>query len=634
MNDLRAKPETALGKPETLVETIARLRDDKILYAQACLQIRNKNAELVPLVPNFAQRYVEAKLEDQRKRTGRVRAVVLKARQEGVSTWVAARFTHRTNLFEGQKALIIADAMERATAIYGIYERYYSWLPEDLHPQIKSSQGRRHMHFTHDSEIDIRPASDPNAGRAATIHLLHASEIAFWPENSQREVWVSASQAVPDQGSEVIVESTPNGAGGLFHDLWERTQDRNSPWIGIFLPWWIHEEYDAGYGNTAPPTQAELDGIEQHADDFEMQALGDGIPWDGKNYVLPLSRLAWRRRTIIERFAGEPETLGKDATRDFQQEYPATADEAFLMSGATFFDEEALRTLSRHTSEPTATGNLGERQVTKDGEVQRLIVLQPSRRGLVEVWDRPDHDHHYTIGVDTAEGRLVQKTRINADRAAAESGGRDYSSASVWRLARDARKDPRTGDVLEAAPRKLVAVIHGQSPSDLFARQVALAGSWYKCGDPKKQTVDQAVVGVENNHSSGQRVLEYLNDILHYKRIYWMRERNARTKNFERKIGWRTDERTRWILLDYLGELIRKGLVEIPDPHTVRELTTFVFDDNGKPAGAEGTHDDRVISLALACQMEREHRHAALMDSRAAREARSNWDVAPTGSGY
>lgn len=627
-------PHEELGSTDTLVKTIARLRDSRELYAQACLRIRDKNAQLIPLAPNFAQRHVEALLEQQLAETGRVRAVVLKARQEGVSTWVAARFTHKTNLWAGQKALIIADAMERAQAIYSIYERYYSELPEDLHPQIKSSAGRRHMHFMHDSEIDIRPASDANAGRAATIGLLHCSEIAFWPDNTQRQVWVSAMQAVPDQGSEIIIESTPNGAGGLFYELWDLTQKKDSGWLGIFLPWWIHEEYDAGYGTSAPPTQAELDSIEQHADDFELQALGEGIPWNGQQYVLPLSRLAWRRRTIIQRFAGDPTTLGKDAIRDFQQEYPATAEEAFLFSGATFFDEEALRRLARHTTDPESTGNLGRKAVVIDGAVQHHVVLQPTRRGLVEVWEKPREGEHYTLGADTAEGRLVQKARVNADRAAQESGGRDYSSASVWRLARDAWTDERTKEEHPARKRALVALIHGQPASDIFARQVALAGEWYKCGDPKKSTVDPMLVLVENNHSSGQRVLEYLKDILHYKRLYWMREQNTRTKNFERRIGWRTDERSRWILLDYLAELIRKDLVEIPDPQTVRELTTFVFDDNGKPAGAEGTHDDRVISLALAAQGEREHRHATLMVDRTAREARSNWDVAPTGTGY
>lgn len=623
-------PHDELGNTDTLVKTIARLRENRELYAEACLRIRNKQAQLVPLKPNFAQRFVEEKLQQQLAETGRVRAVVLKARQEGVSTWVAARFTHRTNLFAGQKALIIADALERAQAIYGIYERYYAELPEDLHPQIKSRAGRRHMHFMHDSEIDIRPASDANAGRAATIGLLHCSEIAFWPANTQAEVWKSAIQAVPDQGSEVIVESTANGAGGLFHSLWELTQKRDSGWLGIFLPWWIHEEYDAGYGTSAPPTDAELSAIENHADDFELQALSEGIPWDGENYVLPLSRLAWRRRTIIERFAGDPTTLGKDATRDFQQEYPATADEAFLMSGATFFDEEALRNLARHTSEPTGSGNLTKKLVTKDGEQHEVIVLQPSRRGLVEVWGSPEVGHHYTIGVDTAEGRLVEKARINAERGVQEAGGRDYSAAAVWRLARDKWVDEQKVEH-PATPRKLVAVIHGQPPSDLFARQVALAGEWYKCGDPKKYTVDPALVAVENNHSSGQRVIEYLRDILKYKRMYRMRQQNMTTKTFETRWGWRTDERSRWILLDYLGELIRKGLVEIPDPQTVRELTTFVFDDNGKPAGAEGTHDDRVIALALACQMEREHRHAALMVGKA---PENEWVTSDTGSGW
>lgn len=623
-----------LGNSETLVETIARLRADKVLYAQACLRIRDKSANLIPLVPNFAQRYVEEQLQKQYDETGRVRAVILKARQEGVSTWTGGRFTHKTNLFEGQKALILADSIERAQAIYGIYERFYANLPEDLHPQIVSRQGRRHMQFAHDSEIAIRPASDANAGRAATIHLLHCSEIAFWPENTQREVWRSAIQAVPDLGSEVIVESTANGAGGLFHELWELTQQRGSGWLGIFLPWWIHEEYDAGFGNSAPPSESELSGIENHADDFEMLALGEGIPWNGQKYVLPVSRLAWRRRTIIERFAGDPTALGKDATRDFQQEYPATADEAFLMSGATFFDEDALRKLAQRTAEPEEVGNLTERVLVKDGNQYRKIILQPSRRGLVEVWERPDPHHHYTIGVDTAEGRLVQKARINADRAALEAGGRDYSSASVFRVARDAYQDPRTKEQFQPTPRKLVAVIHGQPASDVFARQLDFVGRWYQCGDEKRTTVDPALIAVENNHSSGQRVIEYLRDILKYKRLYRQREQNTITKTFERRFGWRTDERSRWILLDHLAELIRKDLIEIPDPHTVRELTTFVFDDNGKPAGAEGTHDDRVLSLALAAAMEREHRHAVLMVDRGVREAKEAWATSATGSGW
>ena len=604
----RKRTEQPLGTRQTLLETLEKLRANRVLYARGLLRIRTKSAELVPLEPNRAQRIVEAKLEAQFEETGRVRAVILKARQEGVSTWVAARFFHRLHLWSGRKALIIADAIDRAQALFGIYERYHDELPEDLRPGTKSRGTRRHLAFTHDSEVNIRPASDPDAGRAQTIHMLHASEIAFWPVNQQRDVWVSAMQAVPDMGSEIIVESTAKGAGGLFHELWELTQKKDSGWIGIFLPWWIHEEYEV------EPLQWELDALANNPDDFEQQASTEGIPLEGKQFVLGPRKLAWRRRTIVERFGGDPVTLGKDATRDFQQEYPATAEEAFLVSGACYFDEDELRRMARHCTDAVATGRLIE--TTEDDK--KITRLEKSSRGFLDIFEFPQEGAHYVIGADTAEGKLVSTRRVTSDTAAAEAGGRDNSSATVLKI-----RGP------ESAP-KLVAVLHGHISPDIFARQMAMLGEYYACGGPSKtghSTVrDVALIGVESNHSSGQRVLEYLKDILRYRRLYWQREIVTRTKNFERRPGWRTDERSRMILLDTLAELIRKGQIEVPDANTVRELTTFVVWETGKPAAEEGTHDDRVISLALAVQMAKEHRHAAVT-------APPAWEAAETASG-
>jgi len=116
-------------------------------------------------------------------------------------------------------------------------------------------------------------------------------------------------------------------------------------------------------------------------------------------------------------------------------------------------------------------------------------------------------------------------------------------------------------------------------------------------------------VMVESNHASGQRVLEYLKDIIKYRKLYWQREVNTRTHKFERRPGWRTDQRTRIILLDALAEAVRKGAIRCPDRDTIREMTTFVIWEDGKPAGEEGCHDDRVIAFALAFLAQREHRH-------------------------
>lgn len=584
---------TTLGTRESLLETIDRFRNDQMAYAELVLKIRNKAAELVPLTPNEAQSIVQEKLDAQWAATGRIRAVVLKARQEGVSTWTAARFFRRIHLRAGQKAMVVADSLDRAGALFGIYDRFYRNLPQDLLPKTKSFGNQRRLAFAHDSELSIRPSSDPEAGRAQTIHCLHASEIAFWAPSTQREVWVSLMQAVPDDGSEVIVESTAKGAGGLFHEMWELAQKKGSGWIGIFLPWWIHEEYEV------EPVQAELDAIVANPDDFEMQAMSEGIPYEGKQYILNVRKLAWRRRVIVEKFGSDPVSLSKDAVRDFQQEYPATAEEAFLMSGACFFDEDELRRLSRQTKDPVATGRLVE---TKDESGVSMVRLEKSNRGFLDVFEFPDKEGHYVIGADTAEGKLVAARRMTGTEAGQIGGERDYSSATVLKVAADGHLP------------KLVAELHGHIAPDVFARQMALLGEWYSCGGPSRKergTVrDHALIGVESNHASGQRVLEYLREVVRYRRVYWQREVNTRTKQVERRPGWRTDERTRMILLDTLAELIRKAKIEIPSANTIREMVTFVVWENGKPMAEEGTHDDRVISLALAVQMAKEHRHA------------------------
>ena len=607
---LQLKHES-LGRTDTFEDTFQRLRDDEELYDSAILRIRDKQGVLRPLDWNFAQRFVTEKLNAQWEREGRVRAVILKARQEGVSTRVAGRFFRKTNLWAGYKSLILADSLPRAEAIFGIYERYHKNLPPELQPVVTTRAAKRALAYAHDSEIAVRPASDKDAGRAETIRQLHASEIAFWPASTQRDVWVSATSAVPEYGSEIIVESTPKGAGGLFYELWEDATTPGTGWIAIFLPWWIHEEYDTAYEGR-PPLPDEIEAIATNPDAFEKNALGEGIPWEGKHFVLPLSRLVWRRRKIINQFGGDPDTLGEDATREFQQEFPATAEEAFISSGAMYFDEERVRDLAQKTKDPIMTGKLVENFLELDGKKIRTVTFQESRRGFIRVWEKPTPLperpkagqkyvlDHYTIGCDTAEGKLVVKAE--SKEGSTNRDDRDYSAGAVVTV------PPRGG-----APR-LVATIHGWIPADVLAKQLALLGEWYECGSqfdvpPTKRI--PAKVGVESNHASGQRVLNYMKDVLHYANMYWQRTFNTRTNTFEPKIGWRTDERSRDILLDTLGELIRYSRIVIPDAQTVKELGQFVYNKLGKPEHLEGAHDDRVFALALAVMMAlKEHRHA------------------------
>jgi hypothetical protein len=70
-----------------------RLRDDLEYYAARCLKIRTKSGKIEPLIFNRMQRYLHQRIEDHARRNqGRVRILILKARQQGCSTYIGARY--------------------------------------------------------------------------------------------------------------------------------------------------------------------------------------------------------------------------------------------------------------------------------------------------------------------------------------------------------------------------------------------------------------------------------------------------------------------------------------------------------------------------------------------------------------
>lgn len=581
---------TPLGTLDKLNETIKRFRENLALYSAACLLIRDKEAKFQHLAFNEAQKIVDSKISDQLEKTGRIRAIILKARQEGVSTYVAARNFRAIHLWPGTVAIVVADELGRAEKLFGIYERYLENLPHEIMPTRKSTRKGNYLAFRHDSEISVRPSSDAEAGRAQTIHRLHASELAFWG-NTARETWVSLMNAIPRLGSEVIVESTAKGAGGLFHELWEEAENSESgDWLAIFLPWWIHGEYEVD------PEPDVAKAITDSPDDFEKQALEDGIPWQGEMHVLSMRKLAWRRMVVSEVFGGDVLHPNKDSVRFFQQEYPATAEEAFLVSGSCFFDEDELRKMSRGVSEP------GIRGIFLRSPDDKKVQLETNVRGSVRIYEPPVPEGHYVIGGDTAEGKLVASRRA-ADMAEAERGGRDYSAAVVLRL-------PYEIDSIHH-PARVVAEVHGPLAPEVFAEQVNLIGQFYACGGPEDGTYkNNALVGVERSHSSGNTVLRLLREHHRYSPLYWHRQINHLTHKIGRRLGWVTDGTSRMPMLDYLAELVRKNMIDVPSKDIVREMMTFVVWPDGKPAAEEGTHDDRVMALGIACSMMRDHRHS------------------------
>jgi hypothetical protein len=79
-----------LALTEAQVAARKRLLDDFEFYAKHCVRIRTKEGTIVPLVLNRVQKRFVERIIDQMQRTGRVRMVVVKARQQGLSTVISA----------------------------------------------------------------------------------------------------------------------------------------------------------------------------------------------------------------------------------------------------------------------------------------------------------------------------------------------------------------------------------------------------------------------------------------------------------------------------------------------------------------------------------------------------------------
>lgn len=341
-----------------------RLLHDYAFYSKHALKIRSKAGQIEPLVLNAAQEHFLAKVEEQRSTTGRVRAIILKGRQQGLSTAVGARLMWHVSQKKARKALVVAHKAESTRALFDMTRRYYENLPELLKPSKRYSSRTELVFDRLESGYMVATAGGDGIARGETLQYLHLSEVAFWPKVNAAENFNSLIQAVPDtDDTEVYIESTANGVTGVFAELWRGAVDGSNGFIPIFIPWHWQSEYRAD----VPADFVRTPGEEKLA---EMHGLDDG-------------QLVWRRRKIAQN--------GPELTA---QEYPCTPDEAFLTTGRPVFDQEAIALRLREVGDPLIRMSLN---ITEDG-------FEPDARGDLRIYAMPELTGTYTIGGDVAMG--------------------------------------------------------------------------------------------------------------------------------------------------------------------------------------------------------------------------------------
>jgi hypothetical protein len=310
-----------------------------VWMARKLLLIRDRTGKIQPLEANRVQRQFEEERGEKN--------IVLKARQMGITTWIAARFFLKTITLPGTLTVLCAHTREASEGLFAIVQRLWQNLPDELRkgPLKRSKSSANRMVFgALDSEFRVISAGEENAGRSLTIQNLHLSEIARWPGDARATL--AGLRAALAPGGEMTLESTPNGACGAFYEEW--THAGETGLVQHFYPWWL----EPAYTGTAPPQ------LTPH--ELQLSAL----------HALTPGQIGFRRGL-------ERSFRGLRA-----QEYAEDPESCFKASGDCCFPIEPIEKRLAELREP----------------------LQTRRGGALEVWYPPVPGAEYLLGVDTAGG--------------------------------------------------------------------------------------------------------------------------------------------------------------------------------------------------------------------------------------
>ena len=321
-----------------------------VYLARHLLRVRSRSGGLAALEANPAQCAFEA---------GRGAGnIVLKARQMGMTTWIAGRFFLKTITACGVLSVQVAHTHEAAEGIFAMVERMWQNLPAAWRegPLRRSRANSGQMVFGElGSEFRVMSAGEGNAGRGWTIQNLHASEVARWPGDAAATLAGLRAALVP--GGEMTLESTPNGAYGAFYAEWLRAAETGTAETGTagtglvrhFFPWWLEPVY-----------RAEAVAGELRADELALV----------REHGLDRAQIGYRRG--LERSFGALRT----------QEFAEDAVSCFKASGECCFEAAAIEA----------------RMAALPG------VLATRREGALRVWLPVLAGKEYLVAVDTAGG--------------------------------------------------------------------------------------------------------------------------------------------------------------------------------------------------------------------------------------
>jgi hypothetical protein len=481
-----------------------------------------------------------------------VMLIILKARQEGVSTYIEACIFEHINRKENRHGCIASMDQDSTNKVFRMCEIFQDEMPT----AVKRSTDRasaKEIRYTepHRSSMLCQTAGKKALGRGGTTQYVHATEVAFWANADTQLLGLlnEVPEGVPD--TMIVQESTANGIGGAFHDEYWRAVKRlrkNSKdyagYLPVFLPWQIFPEYQT-------PLPREWKGelrIDRAVLDYFEERKAAGIEFTPEQMYFAALKIQNRCGGSIDRF---------------KQEYPSTAREAFLSSGRMVFNILNLDKMERWCRAPVANIEFFR---ADSGKVKFRHVNRTEN--CWAVWKYPIKNHGYVVFGDVAEGLLSDPKDVKSD------------------------PDRSVAVVLDRISFDTPMVYYGRPETIEYGDQMVMCSEFfnYAWSSPEVNSIGQSVLDT-------------------YKRADYQyifnREHKEETEVTEasKKLGWKTTTKTRKPMIADMQKVVNEGELIIYDVRIIDEMRLFIWNMQGKPEGQAGENDDCVIAISGAVQL-------------------------------
>jgi len=338
---------------------------------------------------------------------GYKKIAILKSRQLGFTTLISLYFLDQVIFRPNSEALQIAHTLKDANEIFN---RKIIYAIKNFCPALKGildmSQAKASRQQFSYPDGSVSAIGVSNSARSGTfsvgVHISELGKLAKLYQGRAEEIVTGTLPAIPI-GGQAIIESTAEGASGLFYDIFMpawKIRDTVTPALSkahfktAFYNWkWDTEEIEA----------AALDGIIQVHEMEECE-----INW--KEYQEENELSDKEMNFYYLKYINANKDIDK-----LHQEYPTHPMEAFLSSGSPYFSSrKAAAFLDRC-----------------DNNYQRYSFIngnfEKDDKGDLYIYDNVRPGRKYVIGADVAEGLL------NGDYTVAVVLGFDKQVKALYR---------------------------------------------------------------------------------------------------------------------------------------------------------------------------------------------------------